>query len=209
MKRKPDYWLKSVVLNEHFGLVDFERKRRRASYLEAYEMYDKLTPELLWCLEFNNFCQVKWSNELYYDEAVRIVNADRQRTKRLRNRITQYLCSGNCLFLTLTFDDDCLNNTSEDTRRQYVRKWLKSVSNHFVANIDYGKKNGREHYHAVVLVDKVDYSTWTHGAINGQKVKSTYDDVALAKYICKLTNHAIKNTTQRKALIYSSSKCTT
>lgn len=199
-KHKPDYWLKSVVLNEKKGLIDVVKDSRRYDYLICTEQFDKITLQLEWANE--HYYQVKYDNLLLFNEAIRIVNADRQRTKRLRNRISNYLNGGNCLFLTLTFNNECLANTTEQTRREYVRKWLKSYSSKYIANIDYGKKNGREHYHAIIQVDSVDFTTWTHGTCNGQRVKSTHDDLALSKYICKLTNHAIKNTTKRKALIY-------
>lgn len=199
-KHKPDYWLKSVVLNEKIGLIDVVKERRRYDYLISTEQYDKITLQLEWASE--HYFQIKLDNGLLFNEAVRIVNAERQRTKRLRNRISKYLNSGNCLFLTLTFNNECLSNTTEQTRREYVRKWLKTYSSKYIANIDYGKKNGREHYHAIIQVDRVDFTTWNHGTCNGQRVKSTSDDLALSKYICKLTNHAIKNTTKRKALIY-------
>lgn len=141
----------------------------------------------------------------FIKEARRINKASFKRTTRLRNRIKEYMAKGQCLFLTLTFTDLTLNNTSEATRKKYVKNYLKSVSDYYVANIDYGGQNGREHYHAIVVADKVDYSTWhTYGAIKGEKVRLNDESVArLPKYINKLTNHAIKDTTKHVSIIYS------
>ena len=144
----------------------------------------------------------------YIDESRKINNASYKRVERLKERIKTYLLMGQCIFLTLSFKPSVLAETSKDTRRQYVRKYLKEFSDYFVANIDFGGKNGREHYHAIIVADKVDYSIWRTkcGRINGKLIHSVKDsEVKLAKYVSKLTNHAIKETTKRNCYIYSRS----
>ena len=122
-----------------------------------------------------------------------------------------------CLFLTFTFRDKTLNNTSAYTRRRYVKYFLNALNVPYVANIDFGKKNEREHYHAVVQIGRVDYSKWKYGAINGIKIRNDikYDDDGvitsesvekIARYVAKLTNHAIKETTRRSVIMYSRGK---
>lgn len=136
-------------------------------------------------------------------EAIRVNNARSHRVCRLKNRV-ESIISKPSLFLTLTFTNDCLSSTSDITRRRYVTRFLKSISNNYVANIDYGKRNHREHYHAVVECEKVDHKLWKYGAINFERI--TYEDVSdvtkLSKYVAKLTNHAIKETNKRCCLIY-------
>lgn len=130
-------------------------------------------------------------------------NAYYQRIKRLNKRISQML-EFDCLFLTITFTDNTLNSTTIETRRKYVRRWLEKNCVCYVANIDFGKTNHREHYHAVVLpYDKLDYTSFGKGAVNGQKIRSVEDYKALSKYVAKLTNHAIKETTKNHKIIYS------
>ena len=77
----------------------------------------------------------------------------------------------------------------------------------YVANIDYGSKNKREHYHALINCDKVDFKSWRkYGNINAKRVRNKdieSDKTKLSKYIAKLSNHAIKETTKRSCLIYS------
>lgn len=109
------------------------------------------------------------------------------------------------MFLTLTFNNKTLNNTSSDTRRKYVRRFLKENCVCYVANKDFGGRNGREHYHAVVLVKgQLNYTNWSYGALNGQKIRlNGTSNTKLAKYVSKLTNHAIKKTCKRNVLIYS------
>lgn len=130
-----------------------------------------------------------------------------KRTNRLKNRISKMVSGSPCLFLTLTFKDSVLNSTSQDTRRRYVTRFLKSFGVEYIANIDFGKNNGREHYHAILQADKIDYSLWNYGAINGRRINACYSsNVKLAKYISKLTNHALKKTTKQNRIIYSKSQ---
>lgn len=133
-------------------------------------------------------------------------SARRQRNKRLSGKINNMLTVGECSFLTLTFTPNTVSNTNELTRRRYVTRYLKSQSEHYIANIDYGNENGTEHYHAVIF-GRVDFEPWRkYGNVNGKRVrfngeKDTIDK--LTKYVTKLTNHAIKNTCRNTKVIYS------
>ena len=149
-------------------------------------------------------------------EARKINLASNYRTKRLVKRITNMLNKGHCIFCTFNFSDVVLSNTSPETRKQYVRKHLKSFNCDYVANIDFGtdkeytdrqgnkrKATSREHYHALICIDKLPMS-WTHGFEYLEHVRlKDSTDIKLSKYISKLTNHAIKETTRRTCLIYS------
>ena len=135
-------------------------------------------------------------------ECKRIFDAWRSRTVMLRKRIA-LMIPHDCIFLTLTFTDDVLRSTSSDTRRRYIVKFLSQFKSPCIANKDYGKENGREHYHAIIQLSYIDYSMYDYGAINGERiVVGEYTDVRVAKYISKLTNHAIKDTTRQSRLIY-------
>lgn len=147
-------------------------------------------------------------------EAEKVNYASYKRTKRLKDKIYDMLKNKNAIFLTLTFKDSVLNSTTESTRKDYVRKFLKSQCSCYVANIDYGKKNEREHYHALVipLNDIIDGTSYREkcGSIDFERVwhKKNENDfeksaVRIAKYVNKLTNHAIKETTKQSRIIYS------
>ena len=141
----------------------------------------------------------------YYIKVARnINNANSSRVRRLKKRIMKYLSLGQCLFVTLTFSNDVLDSTSVSTRRKYVQKYLKSKSSHYIANIDYGNKNEREHYHAVILIDQID-DTWEYGFAKYKKVYKANSEIALSRYVLKLTNHAIKESTKQNFCIYSRS----
>ena len=136
--------------------------------------------------------------------ATNVNHASYKRTARLKERIRDAVESGKAWFITITFNDETLNNTNEKTRRVYVSRWLKSLTPFYVANIDYGKEKGREHYHAIITLDNKPPKTWKYGFIDILKVKTSDNDTKrISKYISKLTNHAIKHTTKSKRIIYS------
>lgn len=196
-RRVVDYAFKSYVLKEHNDLL---QRCKRSKWVD-----------------FKNSNQDSF-NELYFEcvkndlhkeflESVKINNANYKRVQRLRYRVSDMLLNGACLFLTLTFNDDTLANTSEKERRVAVSRFLKQYHCSYVANIDFGANNHREHYHALINTDRVKYSDWhKYGSIKGEKVQNRNikeDMTKLSKYICKLSNHAIKETTRRSSLMYS------
>lgn len=213
MSSKVDYSYKSYVLQEHNDLLLQQRKASLIDYLENEFIANGVIPSFL-----GNYKGVLNSTELYHyclknnllkelKECYKINRASFYRTKRLKERIETMLLNGDCIFLTLTFDNDTLNTTDAKQRRIMVSRYLKLFDAPYVANIDFGKLNKREHYHAVINTANIDYSLWRkYGNINGEKIRNKdikSDKTKLAKYICKLSNHAIKETTKRSALIYS------
>ena len=181
--------------------------------LKAYRLYQKEVNGLYYP-SLKNYSFEKLMNDKetfikqYGSTTLKVANnlnrASYQRTARLKQRIKEAVESGSAYFITITFNPETLKNTNEQTRRKYVSRWLKSLTPFYVANIDYGEKNGREHYHAVITSDKRPPKTWTYGFVDILKVKTTETDTKrISKYISKLTNHAIKNTTKSKRIIYS------
>lgn len=205
--KKPDYEFKSYLLKTGlykdykkalfdtywYGLLDKDYNKKINTYsnpADAYHFLEGFSSSL--------------PNE--YKECFRMNHAERNRSLRLNNKIKDIIYNGKSLFLTLTFTDDVLSSTSEITRRRYVARWLKSNCIKYVANIDYGKKNGREHYHAVVLVnDNINYKSWSYGALNGKIINNCTNSTSyiLKNYINKLVNHALKDTAKQVRLIYS------
>lgn len=137
-----------------------------------------------------------------YNEARKAVASDYRRNTRLRSRIKKMMSKGKCTFLTLTFTDDVLQSTSTATRRQYVIRFLKSQSQEYIANIDFGAINHREHYHACLL-GRIDPHAWKFGNVDCKSIVQSSDPHILALYIGKLCMHAVKETTKRNAIIYS------
>lgn len=194
-----DYNLKSELMNN--GIYDFYKLWCQSSNLYyllityGYEYPSYLIPYLDYPIE----------NTLTYEElreCQRIYDAHRQRSLRIKNKIS-LMIQKPCIFLTLTFTDETLDNTSDTTRRRYIVKFLSQFNVPCIANKDFGKENGREHYHAIIQSSHIDYSLYTLGAINGIRVVvGTETDTRISKYISKLTNHSIKETTKNSRLIY-------
>lgn len=201
-----DYAKKALVLSENADLLELAFEMSRLQFFSAY-CPDKCDCERLETVKSTVF-SILHDKILgpVYRECEKIVRAFYARVSRLRCRISDLLEIGDCIFVTLTFTDDVFSNTNVTTRRKYVTLFLSSVSCHYVANIDFGAENGREHYHAIVVRSAdIDCSLWKYGAINFRRIHNK-NKTALAKYIAKLTNHAIKETTRRNHVIYSRSR---
>ena len=225
--KKIDYEYKAQILRS--GLCEKVNRIDRAVYAEyaLQSTGEVITTALDYDTANELRCFLLQQDEKAYKEAKKINNARYKRVTRLKLRIADILttCESPC-FLTLTFSDETLESTSADTRRQYVRKYLASYGVPYVANIDYGAKNGREHYHAVIgcpvdldvwndkcgfsLSESITPNRWktvpkkyAHLSPAEQSERMHLDTLArLSKYVAKLTNHAIKETTKRSAVIY-------
>lgn len=129
-----------------------------------------------------------------------------RKVKRVHDRIIDMLYTNDgeindCLFVTLTFSNDVLDKTTQKTRRVYVSRFLKSQFKDYVANIDFGDKYNREHYHAIIGSGYIDLSAWfdKQGIIHVEHIRS--NSKKIAQYINKLTYHSVKDSAGY--LIYS------
>ena len=145
----------------------------------------------------------KINSDLYLDCANRLNESKYRKAKRVKGKIEKIVNTGSALFITLTFKTDILAKTSPLTRRTYVRKYLKANCKNYVANVDYGAKNGREHYHAIVEND-INLKEWHKmGAVKVEHIRVSEKDLKrVSLYISKLTAHALKVQTLTR-LIYS------
>lgn len=140
-----------------------------------------------------------------------LLRARYKRFNRVREHISELLTLEGCnwLFVTLTFSDKTLASTTPQTRRRYVARWLKRVSPLYVANIDFGDENEREHYHAIIcnFVDTDSRKSWNrYGIVNFKRIRLNEKSLkALPLYITKFTAHAMKESAARgnQRIIYS------
>lgn len=213
MANKIDYSFKSYILNNYQKMLIAERKASMFSYSQyLLKNYGIITYSMKQYkkgnfaetfIELEDYC--KSTNLLKeFKECVKINHAHYARIARLKDRITNILQLGCCSFITLTFNNEVFKTTSIETRRRYVARWCKSFGVPYVANIDYGKHTDREHYHCV-LGCVPSCKTWSYGFIDIESIKKTNKNnvVCLSKYVAKLSNHAIKETTKRSVLLYS------
>lgn len=153
------------------------------------------------------------------EEASKVNYASYKRTNRLQKKALEIIQSQRAIFLTLTFNNQVFDNMSKETRKKNITRFLKKTCSSYIANIDYGAKNEREHYHALVVsrdekIDNKDYAKIFYNSnIDFEKVvvsEAKNSDIEatskkISKYVNKLTNHAIKETTQQNRIIYSKS----
>lgn len=153
-----------------------------------------------------------WTDFLFFiirknaelDCAWRMIESRKQKTKRIKDKIVDMVLDGTAIFVTLTFKNETFGKTDEVKRRRLVQRFLKSSCSRYVANIDYGKTNGREHYHAVCSNDLKLKDWFKYGSIDVEHIYKTDESVIrTSRYINKLTNHALKNRCISTRLIYS------
>ena len=132
----------------------------------------------------------------YYRYALNKLNSYYSKVSRIKKRIKNYKSP---FFITFTIND---SNYGLDLKT-YIRK-LKdclSFADNYVANLDYGSKNGRLHFHAIVdapISTKAIFD-WPYGFVD---FKCCYS--LMHKYLYKICNHALKKTAS--TLIYSRKK---
>lgn len=190
------YFSEFYVPQVQNGLLE-EDEELLLEYVEARKQVDaffKSTP----------FAQEIWN------EAHRLNYNKRARAHRLSRYVERMVESDKgALMLTLTFRDELLK-LKPKTRREYLKTWLRTHCRYYVANIDYGSKNGREHYHAVVYgISEEGLKEWAekYGFVDVRRVgNKDSDKKAVAKYVAKLTNHAIKETTKSSRILYPRGK---
>lgn len=209
---KIDYVFKSKVLRDNEDLLKSYVSSKKYDYvISEFNNYGVVSPSLDYhkrhnTLTYHQLIEDCRSKNLLKElkECIKIDHSRNARVYRLRKRVSDILHTGNALFLTLTFTDKTLESTNDKQRRRYVREFLARFNCLYVGNVDYGKDNHREHYHALIALDKVNTHLYKYGALNVRKVRIRDGaDSKISKYIAKLTNHAIKETTKRSALIYS------
>lgn len=204
MKSKYGKDLKLQVLEK--GLIKEIVERKKELYFDS----------LIDCIDYDNGVIYKTSiDNKWFDYCIEnhrkplmdcaflLLESKRRKAQKVREKISELVLSGKAVFLTLTFRDDVLASTSQETRRRYVARFLKKVSSQYVANIDFSPDLNREHYHAIVI-NRVNLNDWEYGFSSAEKVRCRKSDVKrVSLYITKLTSHALKVDATR--LIYSRS----
>lgn len=175
----------------------------RASLFNKTDIKDFKTNKIIMYYDYALRFDKKFKNDIQYIAANRILHNSTVRKSRLKKRIEIYKEFGECYFITLTFEEKYLKLT-EFTRRRYVTRYLSSISNFYIANIDYGEKKGREHYHGIIQLENPSIFNWKYGFFTIKKVgSSSLSDSKLSEYIDKLVLHAFKESGKQKRIIYS------
>jgi hypothetical protein len=143
-----------------------------------------------------------------YVDALHSFNTSRTtRKQRLKAKINKWRCEYYVCFVTLTFNDDFLNYSSFEHRKEKVREVLNESCIDYVANIDFGEKKGREHYHAICcgLKDYALKNLWKYGYFKIEPLRDGTEGKVI-EYIDKLCNHAVKDSVGFSTLMYCRKK---
>ena len=142
---------------------------------------------------------------LEYKERQNII-AERSKRKRIKRKLLEWQESNELYFVTMTFNEEYLNNTTEKQRETDVKQSLNHNSTMYIANKDFGKERGREHYHALVCnlsLKQLRTYRKSMGFVDAKKVTRCLGTAI--DYLMKLTNHSLKETSGKR-LIYSRKK---
>lgn len=141
----------------------------------------------------------------------RILNARYNKISRIKRRFVFLISRYKFIyFCTFTFDDKLIKKCDR-TKRDLIKASLNSFDSDikFILNVDYGTKTEREHYHCLVGTNK--------SSSLRQHLKNVYpcrtgvefvpcsvsDIKRLSKYINKLSNHCLKDSTKGKRIYFN------
>ena len=138
------------------------------------------------------------------------VSAEIKRKYRLKKAIKSILENhlNESYFITLTFNDYVLKNTTKQERLNIIKRYLNNQTDKYILNCDYGKTNGREHYHALSIAkDKfINFTLYNQNYGNIKVIPmNLYKSQSVKSKTDYLLNHALKETSERK-IIYSRAK---
>lgn len=184
---------KEVIIDNDFILEQYKEARRINYQIhpsKSWKYGGAADEDFMYCF-----------GEGVYKECKRFCNSRRARAKRCKETIKNIVMDGYAYFVTLTFNDETLKKTTFKTRRTLVSRALREVSEQYLANVDFGAQNGREHYHAIVCAPrKPKFESWLkskRGFVQVKKIGSTESSLeSVSRYVTKLSNHALKGSTE-------------
>lgn len=206
LKNEYDFMLNGLMLFGEIENIKYnDLIETQAKIEKSQEFYMKASEDL------------KQYSKEEIEEATKVNNASYKRQNRLQKKALELIQTNSAIFLSLTFSDKVFTEMSKETRKKNITRFLKKTCKSYIANIDFGGKNGREHYHALVVPinDKIDQAVYRkmfydstidfERVIISSKKNSDIESTSkkVSKYVSKLTNHAIKETTQQNRIIYS------
>lgn len=141
-----------------------KNKENKKRILEdgTYQKYSKRQKELfkkgLNYDEVNEELKKEFKDQ---SDIIQMRRARRQQTKKIKNKLEYYTARKyDVYFATFTYSDDKRRKEmTPETLKHYVIKALKNADDYSL-NIDYGAKNERLHYHALVYYKPK--SEWNH-----------------------------------------------
>lgn len=163
-------------------------------------------------IEYNKYrkkCFDNFEQPIINKDLERLLNARYSKVSRIKKRFLYLLIhSKNVYFCTFTFDNahiDC----SDRTKKDYIKHSLFKFDDKclIIMNRDFGKNTDREHYHVILGTNNDDdilKNLYYPFRFNVERVRiDKYSFKKLSKYINKLSNHCIKDSTNRSRIYYN------
>lgn len=177
----------------------------------AISMDNELLNTLIIYNKYKRFC---FENKLPFNKDKKlesILSSRYQKCSRIKKRFIYLMARYKYLyFVTFTFDDYYVK-LCDRSRKDLIKSSLYSFSSDikYICNIDYGKTTERLHYHCIVATNDSEnlskhlqsaYPCFTYT----ERIRLSKDDLKrTSKYINKLSNHAIKDTTKHSRVLYN------
>lgn len=171
----------------------------------------ELLNEIREYLKYRKKCfndRIQYIPNVDYDK---IINARYCKISRIKKRLLYMFTHRKYIyFVTFTFDNETITKCDR-TKLDSIKNSLKSFSSDIliIMNRDFGKRNDREHFHCLVGTDNNSdilqhICSCYKSRFNVERVsRETKDLKKLSKYINKLTNHCVKDTTHRFRMYYN------
>lgn len=160
-------------------------------------------------IEYNKKRRFDKELELSDKKMHSIINARYNKCSRIKRRLVHLLNHRQFIwFITFTFDDNYINKCDR-TKRDLIKSCLNTSDFMYILNVDYGKKTEREHYHCILGTDlELDLDTILKSCypcfVYAEMCRTSDNDLKrLTKYINKLSNHCIKDSTLNKRIYFS------
>ena len=176
-------------INKYLSCFTYRTKKK---LYEQIEYKNKIETNIKYKKYINIGISELIKNNYKFNELRKKINNYQGKQKRIRTRIKN-MDPNKLWFGTYTINNENIN-------KNHSRR-LKEINNglNYIINSDYGDNTNRLHFHGIIESEE-EPKKWEYGFCKFIKIKNNNIE-ALAKYIDKLTNHTIKETT--KKIIYS------
>lgn len=166
-------------------------------------------------IEYNKIKNYCFKRQLPYykiEEYEKILNARYHKNSRIKKRLIWLILNFDYIwFCTFTINSNFINK-SERTKRDKIKKVLKSYDFKYILNVDYGLKGTeRQHFHCIVATNKnLDLNLFFQDKLSDFGFSKSLpcltnksDFERVSKYINKLANHCIKASTRNYRIVYN------